>query len=246
MSWYFFGGFSAYAIVPSGRWWNHSGCFCTQGWSGEHCSAKSSATSRPQLARPGARSGRSPRACPGPGGRRRGRPPGSRSPRARPTSSRAGGQGVVAALAEGGADRVDRRQVDDVEAHRGDRRQPPRRPCGTCRCGAASRRCPRSAGRTRTRTRTAPAPAPPAAAAARDGGDQLAQRMPAPAPRPPPGSGPPRAGRRPGGASSRRASTAAEHRRRGPSLFGTPAAARSYSSGALLQDQLGVDARPGS
>ena len=28
MSWYFFGGFSAYAMVPSGRWWNHSGCFC--------------------------------------------------------------------------------------------------------------------------------------------------------------------------------------------------------------------------
>jgi hypothetical protein len=27
MSWYFFGGFSAYAIVPSGRWWNHSGYF---------------------------------------------------------------------------------------------------------------------------------------------------------------------------------------------------------------------------
>ena len=26
MSWYFFGGFSAYWIVPSGRWRNHSGC----------------------------------------------------------------------------------------------------------------------------------------------------------------------------------------------------------------------------
>lgn len=46
MSWYFFGGFSAYAIVPSARWRNHSGCFSTQGWSGEHWSAKSSAISR--------------------------------------------------------------------------------------------------------------------------------------------------------------------------------------------------------
>ena len=47
MSWYFFGGFSAYAIVPSARVVNHSGCSVTQGWSGEHCSAMSSATSRP-------------------------------------------------------------------------------------------------------------------------------------------------------------------------------------------------------
>ncbi|MPM41961.1 hypothetical protein SDC9_88623 [bioreactor metagenome] len=36
----------------------------------------------------------------------------------RPGIAGLGGQGVVAALAEGGADRVDRRQVDDVEAHR--------------------------------------------------------------------------------------------------------------------------------
>ena len=48
MSWYFFGGFSAYLIVPSGRWKNHSGCSRTQGWSGEHWMAKSSATSRPR------------------------------------------------------------------------------------------------------------------------------------------------------------------------------------------------------
>src|SRR2546422_6480395 len=49
MSWYFFGGFSAYLIVPSGRWKNHSGCSATHGWSGEHWIAKSSATSRPRL-----------------------------------------------------------------------------------------------------------------------------------------------------------------------------------------------------
>lgn len=45
MSWYFFGGFSAWAIVPSARLRNHSGCSLTHGWSGEHWSAKSSATS---------------------------------------------------------------------------------------------------------------------------------------------------------------------------------------------------------
>src|SRR4051794_5999265 len=47
MSWYFFGGFSAYAMEPSARCANHSGWSATQGWSGEACSAKSSATSRP-------------------------------------------------------------------------------------------------------------------------------------------------------------------------------------------------------
>src|SRR5450759_3159291 len=47
MSWYFFGGFSAYAMVPSARVVNHSGCAATHGWSGEHCSARSSATSIP-------------------------------------------------------------------------------------------------------------------------------------------------------------------------------------------------------
>ena len=35
MSWYFFGGFSAYAIEPSGSCVNHSGCSRTHGWSGE-------------------------------------------------------------------------------------------------------------------------------------------------------------------------------------------------------------------
>ena len=48
MSWYFFGGFSAYAMEPSARLENHSGCSVTHGWSGEACSAKSSATSSPR------------------------------------------------------------------------------------------------------------------------------------------------------------------------------------------------------
>ena len=51
MSWYFFGGFSAYWIVPSGRWRNHSGCSVTHGWSGEHWNARSSASSMPCVAR---------------------------------------------------------------------------------------------------------------------------------------------------------------------------------------------------
>ena len=51
MSWYFFGGFSAYAMVPSARVVNHSGWLVTYGWSGEHWRAMSSATSRPELAR---------------------------------------------------------------------------------------------------------------------------------------------------------------------------------------------------
>ena len=48
MSWYFFGGFSAYAIDPSARVVNHSGCSFTQGWSGDACSARSIATSSPR------------------------------------------------------------------------------------------------------------------------------------------------------------------------------------------------------
>ena len=135
MSWYFFGGFSAYAIVPSARLVNHSGCFVTHGWSGEHCSAKSSATSMPSscvlgdegvevldraevgVDRVVAALGRADR------------------PRGADVVG-PGGQGVVGALAVGGADRVDRRQVDDVEAHRRDGGQPLR--------GGAERAGPRT------------------------------------------------------------------------------------------------------
>src|SRR5664280_2943144 len=48
MSSYFFGGFSEYAIVPSRRVVNHSGCSVTQGWSGDALSAKSRAISSPR------------------------------------------------------------------------------------------------------------------------------------------------------------------------------------------------------
>ena len=45
MSWYFLGGFSAYWIVPSGRWANHDGCSVTHGWSGVQLKAMSRASS---------------------------------------------------------------------------------------------------------------------------------------------------------------------------------------------------------
>ena len=51
------------------------------------------------------------------GGRRRARPRRCRSPTASRRRRRSGRQGVVRALAVDLADRVDRRQVDDVEAH---------------------------------------------------------------------------------------------------------------------------------
>ena len=50
MSWYFFGGFSAYFRVPSGRWLNHSGWDVSQGWSALQLRAKSRAISSALLA----------------------------------------------------------------------------------------------------------------------------------------------------------------------------------------------------
>ena len=47
MSWYFFGGFSAYCTLPSGRQRNHSGCSFTHGWSGATWNAMSIAISMP-------------------------------------------------------------------------------------------------------------------------------------------------------------------------------------------------------
>ena len=74
---------------------------------------------------------------------------------------RAGLEAVVRALAVDVADRVDRREVDDVEAHRGDRRAAARpRSWRTCR--------PRCAGRTRTSCRTALAAGPPRSCAPGD------------------------------------------------------------------------------
>ena len=47
MSWYFFGGFSAYLMLPSGEWRNHSGWAVTDGWSGAAWMAMSIASSMP-------------------------------------------------------------------------------------------------------------------------------------------------------------------------------------------------------
>ena len=122
MSWYFLGGFSAWRIEPSGRRQNHSGCSCTQGWSGEHW-ARSRAPPRGPRSPASAGTAGSRRACPARGRRRCGRPRPSRWPtgcRGRPGPP----PGCCWALATTAADRVDGRQVHDVEAHVGDGRQP--------------------------------------------------------------------------------------------------------------------------
>src|SRR5215210_3922316 len=98
MSWYFLGGFSAYLSVPSGRRKNHSGCSLSHGWSGEQLIARSRATSSPCSVAAGLVADRVGAAG----------------------VARLGCERVVAALAVGVADRVDRRHVEDVEAQLGD------------------------------------------------------------------------------------------------------------------------------
>ena len=78
----------------------------------------------------------------------------SRWRRAIPTSSGPASRRVVAALAVRAADRMDRRQVDDVEAHGRDVGQPPRGLGEGRGRRAASDRDPASAGTARTRRRT--------------------------------------------------------------------------------------------
>ena len=74
--------------------------------------------------------------------------------------ARLGRERVVAALAVGLADRVQRQHVRDVEAHLGDRRQPLAPRCAGCRTSThrwrGRGRRPPSAGRRSTRSRTAP------------------------------------------------------------------------------------------
>ena len=123
MSWYFFGGFSAYAIDPSARLENHSGWSVTQGWSGEACRAKSIATSRPSdlaLATNRSKASKSPRS-----GWMASWPPSRRRwPTASPGSDGPGFRVLFGPLRKAPADRMDRRQVDHVEAHRGGGLQP--------------------------------------------------------------------------------------------------------------------------
>ena len=110
-------------MVPSARVVNHSGCSVAHGWSGAACRAKSSATSspsRPASATNASKSSSVPRS-----GWIASWPP-SRLPMAQgePTSSGVGVSVLFGALAVDLADRVDRRQVDHVEAHRGDGLEP--------------------------------------------------------------------------------------------------------------------------
>src|SRR6185312_11845146 len=108
MSWYFLGGFSAYFSVPSGRRLNHSGWSVSHGWSAEHWIAKSRQISTPTR-RPSATSASKSSSVPRSGWIASWPPVASRI---------AGGsdESVVGALAVREADRVDRRQVEDVEA----------------------------------------------------------------------------------------------------------------------------------
>ena len=124
MSWYFLGGFSAYAIEPSARLLNHSGCSChprmvRRGLQRQVQARLSMPTSRVAadervevLERAQVRVDR---VVPAVGGADRPR-------RARIALARR--QRVVPALAERGADGMHRRQVHHVEAHGGDRVEP--------------------------------------------------------------------------------------------------------------------------
>ena len=140
---------------------NHSGCSVTHGWSGEHCRARSSATSRlfclalPRKATKsaiGAQVGvdrvvaalgrrRSPTAT-------RGRPGRRRACCSGPCGRR--------------ADRVDRRQVDHVEAHRATagRRRAAVRKVPLVQLPFFRASPPRSGGRIRTSSRPRPARVP--------------------------------------------------------------------------------------
>ena len=123
MSWYFLGGFSAYAMLPSGRVVNHSGCAATHGWSGAACRAKSRATSSPsaRAARTNARKSASvPRSgwtvsCP---------PSSEPIAHGEPGSPGCGSRVLLRPLRFSRPIGMDGREVEDVEAHRGHAGQP--------------------------------------------------------------------------------------------------------------------------
>ena len=147
MSWYFLGGFSAYRTEPSGRRWNHSGCSCHPGVVGRALEGVVERHLEAEVARLGDEAPEVVERAElgGDGGVAAvGRADG---PRAAGIVG-AGVERVVRALAGGDADRVDRRQVDDVEPHLGDGRQS----LGRARPGR-----PRCGGTARTRRRSRPA-----------------------------------------------------------------------------------------
>ena len=122
MSWYRLGGFSAYFSVPSGRRWNQSGCSRSQGWSGEHWIAKSRAISR-SFSRAAMTSPSKSASVPSSGLTAVCPPSAPPIAHGLPGSPGSAVGRVVAPLAVGRADRVDRRQVDDVEAELGQPRE---------------------------------------------------------------------------------------------------------------------------
>ncbi len=149
-----------------------------------------------------------------------------------------GGEGVVAALAVGGADGVDGREVDDVEAHRGDRGQP----AG----GGAEGAVGPVGGALGTGEELVPGAVQGAFALHQQrqrvrGGDQLPQRMPGQhrvhlrrqRPRQPGRRGPVLVPQRVDGGQQDAPVRVAGHLGGGPLV----------EPGALLQDQPGVDAR---
>ena len=124
MSWYFFGGFSAYLIVPSGRWWNHSGCSRHPGMVRRALERVVERDLDPVLAARRARNARKSSSVPRAGSIALCPPCSLPMAHGEPGSSGPAVERVVASLPEAPPDRVDRRQVDHVEAHRRDLRQP--------------------------------------------------------------------------------------------------------------------------
>ena len=116
MSSYFFGGFSAYWIEPSGRRRNHSGCSLTQGWSGDAWKAMSRAISMPR-SRAASTSARKSSRVPRSGWMAVWPPPGRRWPRARRGPWDRRRRVLLGPLRKVRADGVDGRQVEHVEAH---------------------------------------------------------------------------------------------------------------------------------
>ena len=124
MSSYFFGGFSAYWIEPSGRRLNHSGCSVQPGMVGRALDGEIERDFHAVRRRRPRPAGGNRRACRARDARHRGRRLPSRSRRGcrdRPGSAR---KRIVAALAVGVPDRMDRREIEHVEAQRRDLRQP--------------------------------------------------------------------------------------------------------------------------
>ena len=155
MSWYCFGGFSAYWIVPSGRCAEPLGMLARPRGGRASTGRRGRARSRCRAPRAAATRRSKSSSVPSSGWIAVW-PPSARAdrPRAADVAGLAVGA-LFGPLRMRAADRVDRRQVEHVEAHRRDvgRGAPRRR--RRCRGGRA-RRWP-SAGTARTRSRSAPA-----------------------------------------------------------------------------------------